>query len=217
MAKNDQKRGEIIPFMTPPGIAMYPWVFEPNPEPDDQGVIWYQIMLKFPKKDVDEGGKHADDFKDMRRAFMAAAKQGIELGVYDFRSMDDKPAEFGSPLRDGDKFNKANNKKRNEELFGHWFMNIKSKEPPEVVDAENALKIITSRRDFYPGASAVVSGVTGPYNTKGNEGVYTRLTNVCKIADGDRIGGKPAAKGQFEKYAKNAPKRNASDDGDDLL
>lgn len=221
MAKQAQPNIEMIAGVTCPGITMYPWVFEPNKEPDDQGNYWYQIMLKFPKDKVEDGGEFEEDFNEMRRNFAKAAKEGIRTGMYSFTSMSDRPDDFGNPIRDGDKFDRQNNKKRKEELRGHYYVNFKSKaesDPPEVTDAQNGLTTITSRKDFYPGCWAVVSYICGPYENKGNEGVYTRLTNVCKIKDDKRIGGKPAAKEQFSKYGKNAPKRNRADeDEDDLM
>lgn len=210
---------EIIEIMTPPGIVMYPWVFEKNPEPDDQGVNWFGIVLKFPK-DFDEYPRNYEgdpeaELKEMRRQFMKAAKQGWPNGNDPDGGFTD---DFGSPLRDGDKFDKANNKKRNEELMGHWYMSLKTKNQPGVVWAKKgALVDILSKEDFYPGCWAVGSGLTFPYENKGNEGVSTRLTNVCKIADGERIGGKPAAKEQFKKFGKGAPSRNDADDADELL
>lgn len=215
------KDAPIVEIMTPPGIVMYPWVFEVNPEEDDQGNKWFGMMLKFPKDGSHMprgyGGDFDTELRDMRRQFMAAAKQGWPEGN-DIDNPGKFTPEFGSPLRDGDKFNKANNNKRNEELFGCFYINLKSKNQPGLVWAKSGgLVDIISREDFYPGCIAVGSGVTFPYENKGNQGVGCRLTNVCKIADGERIGGKPAAKSQFAKFGNGAPTRNDSDDADELL
>lgn len=193
---------EIFTGVTPPGIVMYPWVFEKNPEEDDQGKTWFGLMLRFEKSLVDAGGEFADEWRDMRREFMRCAKSAWPEGL---------PDELASPIRDGDKFDKANNKKKKEELFGHYYINFKTQNQPEVVKLPS-LSVITSKSDFYPGCVARASFTAFPYDNKGNEGIGVRLTNVAKVADGERIGGKPAAKEQFAKFGKGAPSQNDSDD-----
>lgn len=209
---------DIFAFTTPPGTVMYPHVFERNPEADDSGKFAYGVMLRFKKEDVDEGGPYHDEWITMRRQFMSCAKASWPGGV--------PKIDFGSPIRDGDKFDKKNNKKEKEELTGHYYINFKSpgaedvkdtSHQPTIVDANNGLGEIRSRKDFYPGCEAAVSGTCFPYDTKGNEGIGVRLTNICKTNDGERIGGRPDAKEQFAKFGKaSAPSRNDSD-ADDLL
>lgn len=219
---------ETVEFMTPQGIAMFPWIFEKNPEPDDQGNTWYGVTIRFPKDGVDQ-----DELKTMRRQFMKAAKEGWPEGN-DPDSPGKFTEDFGSPLRDGDKFDKANNKKRREELFGCWYLSLKSKDRPGFVKVAVAgdkkvesgvLKAATpgeiidilDKEDCYSGMIVVASGVTFPYENKGNEGVGVRLTNVFKVREGERFGGKPAAKEQFAKFGSGAPSKNDADDADDLL
>jgi hypothetical protein len=206
---------EIIAFTSPPGVVMYPHVFERNPEVDDSGKYAFGVMLRFKKETVDAGGEFHEEWKAMRREFMRCAKIAWPGGL---------PEEMGSPVRDGDKFDKANNKKKKDELRGHYYINFKSpgnedqkslESQPTIVDANRGLAEITSRREFYPGCVAAVSGTVFPYDNKGNEGVGVRLTNICKIDDGDRIGGRPDAKEQFAKFGKGT-RRNDSD-ADDLL
>lgn len=212
---------EIIAFESPVGIVMYPWVFERNQEADDAGKYWFGLMLKFKKEMVEAGGDFNEEWLDMRRQFMKCAK--LSFTSYD----KDELKNLASPIRDGDKFDKENNRKKKEELFGHYYMSFKcggveekNKDDmsgaPTIVDRNNGLKEITSRKDFYPGCEAMVSGTVFPYSNKGNEGVGVRLTNICKWNDGERIGGRPDAKDQFKKYAKDAPSKNNSD-ADDLL
>lgn len=227
----DYKDMETVEFMSVPGVAMYPWIFEVNPEEDDQGKKWYGITMRFPKDEVDAGGKHADDWKEMRRQFMKAAKQGWPNGNDPDGGFTD---EFASPIRDGDKFNKANNSKRKEELFGHYYISFKSKDRPGFVKVarkgdkklvngdlkpavEGEIIDIYSKEESYPGMICIVSGVTFPYSNKGNEGVGVRLTNIFKAGEGERIGGKPSGSEQFAKFGKNAPTRNEADDADELL
>lgn len=207
---------EIISFVSPPGVVMYPWVFGRNPEVSDSGKYHFGIMLRFEKSLVDAGGKYHDEWRAMRKEFMRCAKIAWPGGL---------PSDMGSPVRDGDIINKANNKKNKPELHGHYYINFKSPGAdavsdmtgqPEVVDAKRGLGPITSRQDFYPGCIAAVSGTVFPYENKGNEGVGVRLTNVVKLDDGERIGGRPTGKDQFAKFGSGAPSGNASD-ADDLL
>lgn len=209
----DTRNDPIVEFITPEGITAYPWIFEKNPEADDQGVNWYGLMLKFPKEEYQHGkvllpAVDQDELNEMRRQFMVAARQG-------WPKPEALPEDFGSPLRDGDKFDRANNRKKNSELEGFWYMSLKTKNQPGCVEAP-ALTDILTRDGFYSGCIARGSGIAFAYENKGNTGVSTRLTNVCKMKEGVRIGGAPAAKDQFKQFGRGGPTANDTD-ADELL
>jgi hypothetical protein len=92
-----------------------------------------------------------------------------------------------------------------EELYGQYYITAKSKSRPGIIDAR---KSDISTLDVYSGCTGRVSIILGGYNNKGKKGVWIRLQNVQKASDGERIGGKPAARKQFDEL---------ESDDDDLL
>lgn len=112
-------------------------------------------------------------------------------------------------LRDGD--NPEHNTKRKEQLFGGVYLNFKqgakpTRHPdgrvtyagkPGLIGAYNEDLLPT---DFYAGCTARVSGIMFGTEYSGKRFISTRLNNIQKAADGERIGGgtRPDAKSQFD-------------------
>jgi Protein of unknown function (DUF2815) len=116
-------------------------------------------------------------------------------------------------LRDGD--NPAHNTKRKEYLFGHVYLNFKAKAIPIVENGEftkryagapglvNVYGEDMQSIDLYAGCYAIVSGIMFGTEYMGKKFISTRLNNIQKVADGERIGGggRPDAKSQFDPLA----------------
>ncbi len=111
-------------------------------------------------------------------------------------------------FRDGD--NPEHNTKKREYLFGKYYLNFKSKAAstkdrntgqiiysgaPGIVDAYgNDLMPL----DLYSGCTGRCSGIIFGTEYLGKNFISTRLNNIQKAADGDRLGNtKPDAKSQF--------------------
>lgn len=112
-------------------------------------------------------------------------------------------------LRDGD--NPEHNTKKREYLFGKVYLNFKSKAKPTrapdgrvsysgkpgLIGPYNEDLLPT---DMYAGARARISGIMFGTEYSGKRFISTRLNNIQKAADGERLGGgrKPDPKEQFE-------------------
>ena len=115
-------------------------------------------------------------------------------------------------LRDGD--NPEHNTKRKEYLFGGVYLNFKQKAVPQrlangqvmysggpgLVGPYNEDLLPT---DMYAGCMGRVSGILFGTEYSGKRFLSTRLNNIQKAADGERIGGggRPDAKKQFDPLA----------------
>lgn len=111
-------------------------------------------------------------------------------------------------FRDGD--NPQHNTKRREYLFGHYYLNFKQKAlsernpqtgqvvysgAPGLVDAYGA---DIMPLDIYSGCTGRCSGILFGSEYMGRNFISSRLNNIQKFEDGERIGGtRPDAKSQF--------------------
>jgi hypothetical protein len=112
-------------------------------------------------------------------------------------------------LRDGD--NPEHNTKRKEYLFGRVYLNFKTKGIP----TRSAAGLVTYSgkpgligpynedlvaADVYAGCDARVSGIMFATEYSGRKFISTRLNNIQKARDGERIGGsgKPDPRSQFD-------------------
>jgi len=116
-------------------------------------------------------------------------------------------------LRDGD--NPEHNTAKKEYLFGHVYLNFKQKATatkhpqsgqvtysggPQLVGPYNEDLLAT---DLWPGCKARVSGIMFGTEYSGKRFISTRLNNIQKAEDGERIGGgsRPDARSQFDPLA----------------
>lgn len=116
-------------------------------------------------------------------------------------------------LRDGD--NPEHNTKRREYLFGKVYLNFKAKAVPVLTNGEfrnqytGAPGLIGPHKedllatDLYAGCKARISGIMFGTEYMGRKFISTRLNNIQKAEDGERIGGggRPEAKDQFDALA----------------
>lgn len=82
---------------------------------------------------------------------------------------------------------------------GAFFLNIKSRQRPGVVD-QNVQDIIEPT-DFYGGCYARASVQASAYDVKGNKGVSFWMQNVQKTSDGESFGGRLKPQEDFEPIA----------------
>ena len=115
-------------------------------------------------------------------------------------------------LRDGD--SPEHNTKKKEYLFGHVYLNFKTKgiptrHPDGRVTYAGAPGLIGPYNedllptDMYAGCMARISGIMFGTEYSGKKFISTRLNNIQKAADGERMGGggKPDPRSQFEQLA----------------
>jgi hypothetical protein len=158
----------------------YAHLFKPfsnNPDQEAQ----YSCVLLIPKKD-----------KKTLAAIRAAQQAALEQG---------KSSKFGgtipknwqNTLKDGDE---DADLERNPEYENHWYMSVKSKTAPGVVDRR--LQEIIDSTEVYSGCYAKVSINAFPYSVSGNKGVSFGLNHVQKLRDGDFLGGRSKAEDDFD-------------------
>lgn len=158
----------------------YVHVFEPFSQDPEQEKS-YSVVLLIPKSDK-------TTMKKLRKAEKAAAEAGINT-----KFSGKIPANLSSIIHDGDE---EADTERNPEYAGHYYMSVRSKTRPGVVD-ENVQEILDST-EVYSGCYARASINAFAYNTKGKKGVSFGLNHIQKLADGEFLGGRSRAEDDFE-------------------
>lgn len=116
-------------------------------------------------------------------------------------------------LRDGD--NPEHNTKKREYLFNHVYLNFKARAIPimeggewtkQYSGAPGLLDVYgddIASTEVYAGCYARISGIMFGTEYMGRRFISTRLNNIQKVADGERLygGGRPDAKSQFDPLA----------------
>jgi hypothetical protein len=75
-------------------------------------------------------------------------------------------------------------------------VNANSDTPPEIVDRSR--EPITDRDEVYSGVYARVSVNFYAFNSNGNKGIACGLSNIQKLRNGPRLGGKSKAEDDFD-------------------
>jgi hypothetical protein len=101
------------------------------------------------------------------------------------------PPNCKSPMRDGD-----TDRPNDDAYKGHWFINAKSRNKPNVVDQD--VRPIIDRTQVYSGGYFRFALSLYGYNVNGNIGVAAGLENAQKLRDGDPLGGSTSAESDFE-------------------
>lgn len=162
-------------------------VFEPF-KAENEDEPRYSMMIIIPKSDE-------TTYKKLRAAEEAAIEAGINS-----KFGGKKPGKVASIIKDGDEM-----ADEYPEQKGSWFMWLKSKTRPGVVDA-NVNEVLDST-EVYSGCYGRVSINAYAYNYMGRKGVSFGLNHVQKLADGEFLGGRSRAEDDFD----------AVSDDDDIL
>ncbi len=100
------------------------------------------------------------------------------------------PENCHLPLRDGD-IEKPDNP-----VFQQcYFINIKCKEQPQIVDQN--VQPIQDPTELYSGCYGKVSVIFYAYSCGGNKGISALLGNIQKVKDGPRLSGRMSASEEF--------------------
>lgn len=161
----------------------YANVWEPTSMEGDQEKK-YNTAVLVPKKD---------------KATVKALQDGVEAAkkawAEKFGGGKVPTVKFAMPLRDGDE-----EKPEDEAYKGMLFFNAKSKQRPQIIDAEGNEITILNRDEVYSGVYARVSVNFYPFNTAGNKGVGAGLGNIMKVADGEPLSGQASAADDFAEF-----------------
>lgn len=134
----------------------------------------------------------------------AAAKAALEAKWPDASK---RPPNLKNPLRDGDA-----EKADDPAYVGHFWINVKSKNKPGVVN--NNLQPVIDPRDFISGDYCRISVNAFAYDKKGNRGVAFGLNNVQVVRKGEPLAGGRRAEDDFSAFKDTAadPESDQSDD-----
>jgi len=159
-------------------------VFRPRVN-DMNGQEEYSMSLLVPKEDATTVGK-------INAAVKAAAAK--KFG-------DKVPAKFRHPLRDGDE-----ERPEDPAYKGHYFLNVKSKQKPGIVDKDR--QQVIDAGDFLSGDYCRVSMNCYAYDVSGNRGAAFGLGNVQVLAKGEPLTSQARAEDDFDDWKDD-------DEGDD--
>lgn len=179
---------EKRPRLTSPvGIACFAHVFTPE-QPSEKSKSKdpkYKLMLVFDKDTM-----KSEEMKELKRQCVACAE-----------------AKFGADAREKIKKGKLKMPWREASDYGDegygfpfdqegaFMISFSSKDAPGVVDKR--AKPLMKQTDFYSGCKARVTYGVWAYDNEGNRGVTLFLNNVQKVADGERLSGRPDAEDDF--------------------
>lgn len=100
------------------------------------------------------------------------------------------PMNLKLPLHDGDE-----EKPDNSTFKNCYYINAKSKEPPQIVD--NKVQTITDQTEVYSGCYGKISMTFYSYNLGGAKGIAAWLGNIQKLKDGEPFTCKISARDDF--------------------
>lgn len=155
----------------------YANIWEPKAM-EDGGDKKYSTAILIPKSDT-----------KTVKAIEAAVKNAIEEGKS--KKFGGKvPAKLKTPLRDGDE-----DYPDDETYKDMYFLNASSKKQPGIV---NVMKQpIEDEDEVYSGCYAIVTMNFYAFNVNGNRGIAAGLSNILKVADGERLAGGASAEQDF--------------------
>ena len=158
-------------ILIPEAIIIYPTLFEPTAFENEKEPFYRCTFLI--EKD--------QDLKNLRNACREAAYRKFGTGV-----------DMGSlryPVRDGNELAKDENGEPdpNNFYFNRLFVRCKSKFKVPVVNVYN--EEITDPEEIYGGCKVAGYVSFFAYSHMGNKGISCGLRAVCKLADGDPLGG----------------------------
>lgn len=199
-------------FITPVGKIVHCFHDKPQLQEDE----------KTRKPVLDENGIQKADFKvtlawpkaELERALVPLRQLAAQVRdeAWGAACASDPWLNLQPFLRDGD--NPEHNTKRKEYLFGHVYLNFKQKAVPQRLPTGQVLysgapglvgpyneDLLPT--DVYAGCTGRVSGILFGTEYSGKRFISTRLNNIQKAADGERMGGggRPDPKTQFDPLA----------------
>lgn len=161
----------------------------------DEAEPKYSVMLIIDKDDTETLNK-------IKEAVEAAKEVGKEK-VKEWKGK--VPASLRLPIRDGAE------KPDNPELEGKYFMNVKSKNKPQVVKIVGGkLEPITDPAELFSGCYGKVSIDLYGYGRTGNNGISAGLNNILFLEEGEPLGG--GGSSAMSDFADEAENQESTDD-----
>lgn len=162
------------------GLVRFSFCNVLTPRQNDNGDDEYSCMLLIPKDDKKTISK-------IRKMVDALKKDYWGNKV---------PPKYKGPLRDGDDYVNEETGEQDPNRLGHYYINVKSKFKPDVVDKHK--EKITDESDFFSGCYGLASINFYVYDTKQNKGISAGLSSIMKIKNGEPLGGASSAEADFK-------------------
>jgi|GEM_PF-1265726 len=161
---------DLTLYLTPECILVYPNLFEPAAFKNEEPTYSATFLIK-----------KSADLTDLRNAVKAAAVQkwGQQVSMGSLRY----------PVRDGNEkaIDENGNQNKDNFYYNHYFIRAKSKWQPPVVNIYNYP--INNENDIYGGCIVRAYLAFYGYDYMGNKGIGCGLRAICKIEDGEPLGG----------------------------
>lgn len=144
---------------------------------DEKDKDEYSVMFLIPKSDK-------ETLNAINRAVEAFKKE-----VYGNKI----PGNLFNPLQDGDEYYSSTTGEQDKNRLGCYYMSAKTCFPPQVKKLVGK-KMVDAKTedDFYSGCYGIASVNFFDWANMGKRGISAGLSSVCKIKDGERLGGSRA-------------------------
>jgi hypothetical protein len=166
----------------------------------------YSVVLAFDRQEIDD----TEGFKELKDAMLALARE--KAGDNALKLL--KTGRIANPIRDGGEMvDKDGDPMADfEDCYVITARRRADLGPPGLVDAR--VRPIIDPTEIYSGMRCIASVNPFWYEVEGKRGIGIGLNNVQKVADGERIGGKPDPKSEFQalKGGKNKKREEEDDD-----
>lgn len=146
----------------------------------------YSMTVLIPKEDK-------TTVEAIKRAIKAAAEKKWGSKI---------PPGLRNPLRDEEAEAASKGETPRPEYAGHFFINVKSKDAPGIVDARR--QQVLDPKDFMSGDYCRVSMNAYPYEQAGNRGVAFGLGNIQVLEKGAPLGGRTRAEDDFSEWGETS-------------
>lgn len=177
-----------------------------EPKPNQQGVPFYSTQVLVDKNDTVTINNFKAAVEELRRDPKALAK------------VNNNPKAITVPFRDGDT-DTADYVVNNQEVYaGKFFFTAKNSKPVTCY-GKNLQKLtgFEIEDQLYSGCYAQLILNLYVYNNSGNRGVGVGLNGLCKVADGDRLGGVSVSADVFDTGLIEKDSNNFESFSDDIL
>jgi len=166
----------------------------------------YSVVLAFDKDTIDE----TEGFKELKAEMLALARE--KVGDNALKLL--KAGRIANPIRDGEEMmdKDGNPMKDFEDCYVITARRRADLGPPGLVDAK--VRPIIDPTEIYSGMQCIASVNPFWYEVEGKRGIGIGLNNVQKVADGERVGGKPDPKSEFKSLKGSKRKQEDEDDED---
>ena len=168
----------------------------------------YSVVLAFNKDEIDE----TEGLKELKAAMLAVARE--HAGDNALKLL--KTGRIANPIRDGNEMmdKDGNPMKDFEDCYVITARRRADLGPPGLVDQK--VRPITDPTEIYSGMQCIASVNPFWYEVEGKRGIGIGLNNVQKVADGERVGGKPDPKSEFKTLKSGKRKQEEDEDDEDI-